>query len=59
MTNEQKSEIIKALAMGMSAEGISQIEDVGVNEIIEIRDTCKTEIAATAEFISFKGGNGT
>jgi hypothetical protein len=59
MTKEQKSEIIKALAMGMSAEEISRIEDVRVNEIIKIRNTCETEIAAAAEFISFKGGGGT
>lgn len=45
MNNEQKTEIIKSLAMGMSAERIADLEDVPVSEVVNIQKNCNAEIA--------------
>ena len=45
MTVEQKTEIVKSLAMGMSAMKIACLEDVDTTIIEEIRNECAAEIA--------------
>lgn len=44
MSNETKSEIIKSLAYGMSAEVIADCEDVAVEEVEKICRECTDEI---------------
>ena len=45
MNNEKKSEIIKSLAYGMTAEAIADCEDVTVTKVEQIRRDCADEIA--------------
>ena len=50
MNNEQRSEIIKSLAMGMSSEEIADLEDVPTSEVENIRDNSADEIAERKRF---------
>ena len=50
MNKEQKTEIIKSLAMGMSVAEIADIEDVTEAEVEAIRGECSTEIAERKAF---------
>lgn len=45
MNEEKRSEIIKSLAFGMSAEEIANCEDVTVAEVEQISRDCAAEIA--------------
>ena len=57
MNNEQRTEIIKSLAMGMSAEKIAGLEDVPVSEVEKIRDTSAAEIAERKKFYGYDENN--
>lgn len=50
MNKEQKSEIIKSLALGMSVTEIAKIEDVSVYDVENIQNQCETEIAERKRF---------
>ena len=50
MNIEQKTEIIKSFAMGMTAEKIAKLEDVPVSEVENIQKNCASEIAERKKF---------
>ena len=45
MNDEQKNEVIKALAYGRTPEEIVEAEDVTIEEVSEVAMTCAEEIA--------------
>lgn len=50
MNNEQKREIIKALAMGIDVIEIAKVEGVSVYEVENIRNDCEAEINEKKQF---------
>lgn len=44
MTEQQKMEIIKALAYGNTPEQVAAAEDMTVSEILEIATSCEKEV---------------
>lgn len=55
MNNEKKSEIIKSLALGMTAEEIASIEDVTTKEVKQIVRNCADEIANKKAWFERRG----
>lgn len=56
MTNEQREEIIKSLAFGMSAAEIAEVENVSTAEIEQIAYDCANEVSRKKAFAERKGG---
>lgn len=56
MNNEKKSEIIKSLACGMTAEAIADCEDVTVTEVEQISRDCADEIADKKSWLERRYG---
>lgn len=52
MNNEQKSEIIKALAMGIEVTEVAKIEGVAVYDVENILNECQDKIAERKRFYS-------
>lgn len=50
MNIEQKTEIVKSLAMGMPALEIAYLEDVTEEEVEAVRSECAAEIAERKAF---------
>ena len=55
MNNEQKNEIIKSFALGMSAEEISKVEGISKAELEQIEYDCADEIACKKAFMERVG----
>lgn len=56
MNEEKKSEIIKSLAYGMTAEKIASLEDVTVEEVEQVRKDCTDEIADKKSWLEKRYG---
>ena len=56
MNNEQRAEIIKSLAFGMSASEIAEVEGVSTAEIEQIAYDHADEVARKKAFAKRKGG---
>ncbi|MGN1135192.1 MAG: hypothetical protein ACI4SF_03130 [Oscillospiraceae bacterium] len=55
MNNEQKSEIIKSFALGMSANEIAKVEGISEAEAEQISYDCADEIARKKAFMERVG----
>lgn len=55
MTNQQKFEIIKALAYGETAEQAAAAEGVAIAEVQKIAVNCTAEISAEKEMLKKAG----
>lgn len=55
MNNEQKSEVIKSFALGMTAEEISKVEGISKAEAEQIAYDCADEIARKKAFMESVG----
>lgn len=55
MNTEQKSEIIKSLALGMTAAEIAAIEGISTEEVEQIAYDCADEIARKKAFMERVG----
>ena len=55
MNNEQKNEIIKSFALGMTAEEISKVEGISKAELEQIEYDCADEIACKKAFMERVG----
>ncbi len=56
MNNEQKSEIIKSFALGMTAEQIAAVENITVEEAQQITCDCADEISRKRRLQNVSGG---
>lgn len=55
MSNEQKNEIIKSFALGMTAEQIATVENITVEEAQQIAYDCADEISRKKAFMESVG----
>lgn len=55
MNNEQKNEILKSFALGMTAEEISKVEGITEAEAEQIAYDCADEIARKKAFMERVG----
>ena len=55
MNNEQRAEIIKSLAFGMSASEVAEVESVSAAEVEQIAYDHADEIARKKAFAKHKG----
>jgi hypothetical protein len=55
MNNEQKSEIIKSFALGMTASDIAEVEGITEAEAEQISYDCADEIARKKAFMESVG----
>lgn len=55
MTDQQKNEVIKALAYGESTEQIAEAEGIEISQVQEIQQTCTAEITEEKDMLKKAG----